>query len=164
MVNVGEKVILAGLILQFVSYGFFCALLVKSHISIKSSGGSPTYETCKVLIWALYISSALISVRPPSFRPRSLSLNVKPPCRSVLSIVSSNFLREAIVTSLLTKASRQTNVFSVLRQLTVNLVFLYALDALPLLLAIAVYIPWWPTKYIKYDKSEGLQMGTAYLP
>jgi len=67
MTNVGEKVILVGLILQFVSYGFFCALLVKSHINIKSGGASPTYDSCKVLFWALYISSALISVRPPSF-------------------------------------------------------------------------------------------------
>ena len=67
MVNVGEKVILVGLILQFVSYGFFCALLVKSHISIKSGGSSPAYKSCRVLIWALYLSSALISVRPPPF-------------------------------------------------------------------------------------------------
>jgi hypothetical protein len=64
-----------------------------------------------------------------------------------------------VVTSSLTKASPQTrSVLSVSRQLTGNTVFLYALDALPLVLAIVVYIPWWPTKYIKHDKSEGLEM------
>ena len=54
-----------GLILQSISYGFFCLLLVKSHLSIKSCGASPAYDSCKVLIWALYFSSALISVRSP---------------------------------------------------------------------------------------------------
>lgn len=40
--------------------------------------------------------------------------------------------------------------------------FLYTLDVLPLILAIVVYIPWWPTKYIKHDKSEDLEMDAAF--
>ena len=39
--------------------------------------------------------------------------------------------------------------------------FLYVMDALPLLLAITVYVFWWPTKYIKHDKSEDLEMSDA---
>lgn len=68
-------------------------------------------------------------------------------------------------TSSLTKVRPQTqSVLFVSCKLTGNAVFLYALDALPLLLAIVVYIPWWPTKYIKHDKSEVLEMGTAFRP
>ena len=63
----GEKVVLVGLILQLISYGFFSVLLVKSHISIRSHGASPVYMSCKVLVWVLYFSSALIFVRPPLF-------------------------------------------------------------------------------------------------
>jgi len=68
-----------------------------------------------------------------------------------------------VVTYSLTKASPQTrSVILVSHKLTGNTVFLYALDVLPMLLAIAVYIPWWPTKYIKHDKYEDLEMDRAY--
>jgi len=67
MVYIGERVALGGIILQFVSYGFFCVLLVKNHISIRLGNASPAYESCRMIISALYFSSAFISVRSPSF-------------------------------------------------------------------------------------------------
>ena len=33
-----------------------------------------------------------------------------------------------------------------------------------MLLAIAVYVPWWPTKYIKLDKSKDLEMDQTPSP
>lgn len=50
------------------------------------------------------------------------------------------------------------------RQLTGNTVFLYVLDALPLLLATAIYIPFWPPKYIEHRKHEGLEMSEGIHP
>ena len=68
-------------------------------------------------------------------------------------------------TSSLTKVRPQTqSVLFVSCKLTGNAVFLYALDALPLLLAIVVYIPWWPTKYIGHEKREGLEMNERIRP
>ena len=87
---------------------------------------------------------------------------INPPCRFVLPIVSQNFLRDALVTSSLTKASPRTrSVSSVPLQLTGNTVFLYTLDALPMLFAIVVYVPWWPTKYTKHDKPDDLDTDAA---
>jgi len=88
--SVGEKITLVGLILQAVSYGFFCILLVKSHISIKSNHASLTHKFSIILIWILYFSSAFLSVRPPPFRSQSLPLNphvasLYLPCRRVCS-------------------------------------------------------------------------------
>jgi len=71
---IGAKVALAGLSLQFISYGIFCVLLVKTHLSIKSSGAFSTYESCRVIIRVLYFSSVFIFVRPPLPWPRSLPL------------------------------------------------------------------------------------------
>ena len=66
MANTGEKVVLVGLILQALSYGFFCILLVKSHISIKSDGGFLTHKSIIVFIYVLYLSSTFIFVSLPS--------------------------------------------------------------------------------------------------
>ena len=67
-----------------------------------------------------------------------------------------------MVISSLTKASPQTRyILSVSRQLTENTVFLYTLDTLPLILAVMVYIPWWPAKYIRDEKHGGLEMSEA---
>jgi hypothetical protein len=69
LIGTGQKIALVGLTLQAVSYGSFCLLLVKSHISIKSRGISPIHKPCVMLIWVLYFSSAFICVSPPPFVP-----------------------------------------------------------------------------------------------
>ena len=81
MSNIGQKIVLVGLVLQAVSYGFFCLLLAKSHISIKSSGPFQIHRSCIRLIWVLYFSSVFISVRLPSFVSKWPSLN--PPVDSL---------------------------------------------------------------------------------
>jgi len=73
---IGARVTLAGLSLQFISYGLFCILLVKTHVSIKSGDAFSTYASCRVIIRVLYFSSAFIFVRPPPFWPRSLPLTL----------------------------------------------------------------------------------------
>jgi hypothetical protein len=69
MVNTGQKVVLVGLTLQAVSYGFFCLLLVKSHISVKTDGMSSAHKSSIKIIWVLYFSSAFIIVSPPPLAP-----------------------------------------------------------------------------------------------
>ena len=67
LANTGEKVVLVGLILQALSYGVFCILLIKSHISIRSDGGLPAHKSSIMFICVLYLSSIFISVSLPSF-------------------------------------------------------------------------------------------------
>ena len=74
LMSTGQKIVLVGLVLQAVSYGFFCLLLIKSHISIKSHGTSPAHKPCVMLIWVLYFSSAFISVSPHPFYLKFRSL------------------------------------------------------------------------------------------
>lgn len=62
MTKTGQKVLLVGLILQAISYCIFCVILVKSHISIRSDGGSLSHKSSIVLTYALYFSSAFILV------------------------------------------------------------------------------------------------------
>ena len=77
LINIGDKIVLVGLILQTISYGFFCFLLVRSHLSIKSAGGFPTHKSSIVLIYILYFSSVMISVSMPMPWPSSLSLKLR---------------------------------------------------------------------------------------
>lgn len=106
LANTGEKIVLVGLILQALSYSFFCVLLVKSHISLRSDGGSLAHKSTIVLIRVLYFSSAFIIVSPPSFWLQLLPL--KPPRRFAVSIASQSLLRDVRATSSLMKASLQT--------------------------------------------------------
>ena len=71
----GQKIALVGLTLQAASYGFFCLLLVKSHVSIKSRGTSPIHKPCVMLLWVLYFSSTFVVVSPPQILPSSLVIN-----------------------------------------------------------------------------------------
>ena len=74
LIHIGDKTILVGLILQTISYGFFCFLLVRSHLSIKSAGGFQTHKSAIILIYVLYFSSAMISVSMLMFWLSSLLL------------------------------------------------------------------------------------------
>jgi len=129
LIKTGQKIALVGLTLQAISYGFFCLLLIKSHISIKTSGTSPIHKPCIMLIWVLYFSSAFISIR------------------CIYRVVE---FAEGYGGYLLTHE-----------------VFLYTLDTLPLLLAIVVYIPFWPAKYMEHSDvkhAESLEMSTGPRP
>lgn len=89
----------------------------------------------------------------------------KASCSYVASIVLQSTPRGVVVTSLLTKASPKTRSFlSVSHKLTGKIGFLYTLDTLPLLLAIVIYIPFWPTKYIEQHhgmSKENLEMNAG---
>lgn len=125
----GQTIVLVGLVLQAVSYGFFCLLLVKSHLSIKSSGPYQKHRPCIRLIQVLYFSSVFIIIR------------------CVYRIVE---YAQGDGGYLLTHEA-----------------FLYALDTLPLILAIATYIPFWPAKYIEQHdgmSKENLEMNAGLRP
>lgn len=76
MTKTGKNVLLVGLILQAISYCIFCVLLVKSHISIRSDGGSLSHKSSIVLTYVLYFSSAfiLVSLSPSWLQPLALKL------------------------------------------------------------------------------------------
>lgn len=125
----GQTIVLVGLVLQAVSYGFFCILLVKSHISIKSSGPYQTHRSCIRLIQVLYFSSVFISIR------------------CIYRIVE---YAQGDGGYLLTHEA-----------------FLYALDTLPLIVAIVIYVPFWPAKYIEQDHGmpkDSLEMTAGLRP
>lgn len=164
MASTGQKVVLVGLVLQAVSYGFFCLLLIKSHISIKSSGLGPMDKSYITLIWVLYFSSAFISVCFPFPVSESPALNSHL-CRFVVSTVSWNLLRDVVVTSSPTRVRTNSvlslHITSTYREKTV---FLYLLDTLPLVLAIIVYVPFWPSKYLEHRNKESLEMNGGLHP
>lgn len=126
MASTGQKITLVGLVLQAVSYGLFCLLLVKSHFNIRTSGSPLIYKACIKLIWVLYFSSAFVSIR------------------CIYRIVEYAQGRGGY--------------------LLTHEVFLFTLDTLPLLLAIIIYIPFWPAKYLEPHHGvykENVEMNTS---
>jgi len=125
----GQKITLVGLVLQAISYGFFCILLIKSHISIGSHWASTMHKPCLKLIWVLHFSSTFIVIR------------------CIYRVIE---YAQGYGGYLLKHEA-----------------FLYALDTLPLILAITPYIRFWPVEYIEHDKKESperLEMNTTALP
>ncbi|KAF9781165.1 RTA1 like protein-domain-containing protein [Thelephora terrestris] len=125
LANTGQKIVLVGLALQAVSYGFFIVLLIKSHISIKSSGSRPM-DKSSTLIWVLYFSSAFIFIR------------------CIYRVAEFAQGRGGY--------------------LLTHEVLLYLLDVLPLVLAITVYVPFWPARYLGYHRKESLEMNGGLQP
>ncbi|KAF9788001.1 RTA1 like protein-domain-containing protein [Thelephora terrestris] len=116
----GQTIVLVGLAAQAISYSFFSVLLIKSHLSIKSSGTPPMGKSYITLIWVLYFSSAFIFIR----------------CiYRVVEFAQGNG-----------------------GYLLTHEIFLYLMDTLPLILAITVYVPFWPAKYLEPHRKESLEM------
>lgn len=165
LTNTGQKIALVGLSLQAASYGFFCILLVKSHISIKSRGVSLVHRPCIKLIWVLYFSSAFVVVSPPPIVPSFPVINPIQ-IRCIYRVIE---FAQGYGGYLLTHESKSLGFFFPCPpSLEETSVFLYTLDTLPLVLAITVYIPFWPTKYIEQDNgkssTETLEMNLGPRP
>ncbi|KAG9004388.1 hypothetical protein FRB94_002406 [Tulasnella sp. JGI-2019a] len=118
--NLGKTIFLIGLVLQFVSFGFFTSLcLIWMHKVRKHSQnvwlrdeqvGKPWYQDWRAMAGAILVSCMGVLVR------------------SIFRVVENS---EGLSGPLTTTES-----------------YFYILDSLPLLIAIAVYIPFWPANYI----------------
>ncbi|KAH8745550.1 RTA1 protein [Diaporthe sp. PMI_573] len=63
--NTGAKIIIVGLFVQLLFFGFFIVLAVKFHLSIRRvpTAQSERHSVWKRYMWALYIGSLLVMVR-----------------------------------------------------------------------------------------------------
>lgn len=127
--NLGTNIFKVGIILQACSYFVFIFLIGYTHWHVRREGVATGRERWWIIIRTLYVSSAAIIVRS-GYR---LASQVE----GRTSVLNTN-----------EGSSTSPDPLSTENPLTV---YFYVLDVLALYVAIGIYVPWWPAKYMFDD-------------
>jgi len=167
LASVGEKIFLIGIILQFVSYLIFLFLAIRCHLIVKSkfnasrprmSNSGVVYPSVTKYYLALYFSSVFIIVSTLK-RGSKRSGGMSHP-------QLSNFLTFLSVAPLQIRSIYRTIELAMgfRGYLVRNEVFLFVLDSLPLVFAIAIYIPFWPSSLYPISQKFAAGEKGSFVP